>query len=46
MKHYTEKNMEEHIEKYLVSENKYEKINKINQTKYYNKKQDLYKGFH
>ena len=29
--------MEEHIEKYLVSENKYEKINKINQAKYYNK---------
>ena len=42
MKHYTEKNMEEHIEKYLVSENKYEKINKINQTKYYNKKQCIY----
>ena len=42
MKHYTEKNMEEHIEKYLVSENKYEKINKINQAKYYNKKQCIY----
>jgi type I restriction enzyme R subunit len=42
MKHYTEKNLEEHIEKYLYSQNKYEKINTKNQSIFYDKNICIY----